>query len=782
MYISQKHYNRSIIGSTGIITIIHRIYSCRKQLIGFQMANNTFPNVYINVQDKSSSANRTFTRDPLHRPLVASFAEQGPIGVPIYGDGASQARIFGNSLLDPTGPFSQTLNYQYLNRISRGGKFWFLRLDDGSDTLGFAIFAISTIVKQAPVYQQDAEQNIITIPTDPTKPNSIYQTDASGAVKRADQTQYNFVTYPISKNNPLTNEAVASYFNTDVSTVKNNYYMLISITGTSPGNHMTRNAISLDVSSPSSDNINTIQSINAPLIRLYPRYCSDSKFNYLTSLMTNTNYTYDTIQNIYGSNYVDFCPTQESVINSSTDQDFGWSSIIETAYTSNSNGWLLDYDVNVNVYGGTPMDQRGNIFKGTWALAQAMYNDTMSAQGGTPVTDISNMTRSQFQSINQINPFTGQDINGFGYIVLPFGTTSINGTNVTARFGRYSNLSSYDKTSIGQVKSITDANIDAATGAYFDVNTGNTQNLADPFAVSFNFMYDPGWSFSTKNAVANLYDLRDDVKIDWTTETYMTQNSKGSDNLPKWMPTQPPVRKANDMASSLSALAAVSQTVTSHGVDSEFGTQSFRGEIFPQSGYLTSNGNRRIVIPTNYERLLERLAYYNGPAVSGTPKGRPGNVLTSFSKLSWTPKTDDQKQTIWGQGANYATYADTNVLFFPDLRTIYNNESSLLSSGTFTDYIIFLKHIIRVQWTYYVGMETPISRLINDIERSIDSEAFQAFGQYMTTETTVELQDANTDNDYTAMITTQCYGNMPDRIWKVVLTPIRNTINVPSNS
>lgn len=735
------------------------------------MTNYTFPNVYINIQDKSSSPSTTKTVEPLHKPLFPSFAEKGPIGQPVYGDGATIARVFGQSLLDSTGPYSQLLNYAYITKTAASQKFWFLRLDDNSDTLGFALFAIANTVKQAPVYERDMLNNITT----------TVQTDSSGNPQKADQTQYSFALYPISSTNTLTPSAVASYFGQSQDAVKQNFYLLFSAVGTSPGNHMTRNAIALDVTSPASDSLKVINSINAPLVRMYPRYCSDSAFSYLNAQMTNTNYTYDSVQSIYGNTYVDFCPTHEDITYGATNQNYGWASAIESAYTSLSKGWLLDYNVSVNVYGGTALDQRGSAFNGTFALNMRMYNDSAKANGNTPITDLSSMESAQYQLLGSINPFTGQDIIGMGYLMQPFGTVSVGGTNVTPSFGKYANMSAFDTKAMSKVTPVTDANVDAATARFFDASSTHMQALSDPFSVPFNFMYDPGWDFSTKSAVANILDLRDDVKIDWTTETLMIQGSTGA-GLPKWMPLQTPIRKPNDYSQTMSAIAAVSASVKAHGVDGEYGTHAFRGEIFPQAGYVNVTSNSQVPLSTNYERLRQRLAYYSGPTVKGTPKGRPNNELSTFNSLSWVPTSDDQKQVIWGYGANYATYADTNVLFFPDLRTIYDDETSLLSSGTFSDLIMFLKRIIRLQWTYFVGTEKPVQNQITDIERAIDTAAFQAFGTYMTTSTTVELQDANTENDYTAMITTECRGNMSDRVWKVVLTPIQNTVSSSTNS
>lgn len=740
------------------------------------MAKYTFPRVTFNSKDSSATTSITKTVTPLHKPLFMGFAAKGPVGVPQWNDMAGHSRMFGTEMFSTSSDYAKTLPFYYVNLAAKSQKFYYLRLPDGSDTLGFAIFAIASTVKDAPVYQADPSTGV---------DQTVQEQDASGNPKVADQTQYTFVLYPISSNNPLTVAAVSKYFGIDPVAAPTTLYLMLSILGTSPGNYMTRNAISLDVETPATDQATLINRLGAPLIRFYPRYCSDDSFSYLSTQMTGQNYNYSSVQNVSTTSYVDFCPTMESVVDSASSEDYGWQPVIDQDYNSASKGYLLDYDISVNIYGGTPMDQRGSVFNGTFALAMRMYNEfnTLVDPAFAPVTPTT-MASTDYQNVNKINPFTGVNITGVQYLLQPLGKKLPSGAlgGAKAKFGNYSNMFYYDSSAISSAKTVSDANIDAAVKAFFDPATGQTENLADPFAAPISHIYDPGYAFETKAALANILDVRDDVKIDWTTETYMATLSNNATVLPKWMSPTTPVRVPNTFTSTLSALMTLSNIVTTHGIDDEYGTQCYRGEIYPQSGVMTANGNTKIVIPTNYERLKQRLAYYSGPTVTGSPKGRPGNVLSSFDSLSWVPKTDDQKQLIWGKGANYATYADTNLLFFPDIRTSFSTETSLYSSGTYTDHAVFLKPIIREAWTYYVGLETPVSRLTSDIQKAIDTAAFQAFGSYFTTNTTVSMQDSNAEDDYTAVITTDCGGNMPDRIWKTILTAIRNAATTTTQS
>lgn len=739
------------------------------------VAVTTFPDVRINYRDTPAPTQTTITAQPLHQPLFPSFASKGPIGVPMWNDMAGHSRMFGSDMFSTSSLYAQTLPFEYIVATAKAQKFWFLRLPDGSDTLGFAIFAVAKTVKDAPLYEYSSVSGF-----DYTAP----QQDGSGKTATADQTQLTYMVYPISTNNPLTKDAVAAYFGLDAKTVSQDVYMMMSFMGTSPGNFMTRNAIALDVTTPAVEDAGVINRIGVPLIRFYPRYCTDDSYSYLATKMTGTNYNFSPVMNVFGSNYVTFCPTMEKIVDPSNGEDYGWQPVMDTAYNSLTNGYLLDYNISVNVFGGTPMDQRGSAFNGIFALNMRLHNETnkIANPTSTPVT-IDTMGQDDYIAICAINPFSGTDAQNNPLTSQPISVgsyTTADGKQQPVSFSRYANIYNYDPKAVAQRVSVTDLNIDKATRDFFNVDTGQISRLSDPFSASFNQIYDPGWSFPTKQQVANICDIRDDVKIDWSGDTFMGIANSGQDKLPKWMAPQAPVRKGNDFSGALSAILVLANLVSLHGVDGDYGTPSYRGEIFPQAGVINSSGNRKIVIGTNYERLKERLAYYSGPTVTGTPKGRPNNVLSSFQSLSWVPVTADQKQLVWQNGANYATYADVNTLFFPDLRTCYNVDTSLYSSGSYTDYINYLKGIVRRLWTYYVGREDDVTHTVTDIARDIDAAAFQAFGQYFSTETTVELQDSNTDNNYTALIYIRCRGNMPVRNWKTVLVAIPKAITKSS--
>jgi hypothetical protein len=127
-------------------------------------------------------------------------------------------------------------------------------------------------------------------------------------------------------------------------------------------------------------------------------------------------------------------------------------------------------------------------------------------------------------------------------------------------------------------------------------------------------------------------------------------------------------------------------------------------------------------------------------------------------------------QLNWSTGLNYIQYCDVAKIFYPDLLSVYPIDSSLLSSAVLTDYAaIYLKHIIRRQWTIIVGRDDPPKTLFQSIAKAIDATAAYAFSGAITTSTVVSQTAVDTALGYQLTVTTTVTGNMPNRVWQVIV-------------
>jgi len=275
--------------------------------------------------------------------------------------------------------------------------------------------------------------------------------------------------------------------------------------------------------------------------------------------------------------------------------------------------------------------------------------------------------------------------------------------------------------------------------------------VGNTFRYPFTHIYDSGYALPTKQAIMSIYGLRDDVKIDFS--------------------TQDVANPANTAAQDQSTGSALRTAALLYPESTSFGTQACRASIYQQVGTLSDTQVYTNIVPANLDRMIKRCIFNGTDHVSGEPKGRPNSEVTIFNitSLNWTPASSAQMQLNWSTGLNYIQYCDVSTLFYPDLLSVYPIDTSLLSSDVFVDYTVYLKKIIRRIWTIFVGRDDPPKSLYQDISKAIDAAASVAFNGMITTSTVVSQTAIDTALGYQLTVTTTVSGNMPNRVWKVIV-------------
>jgi hypothetical protein len=277
--------------------------------------------------------------------------------------------------------------------------------------------------------------------------------------------------------------------------------------------------------------------------------------------------------------------------------------------------------------------------------------------------------------------------------------------------------------------------------------------ISDTFRYPLTHFYDSGFSLANKEAMIAFYGLRDDVKITWSTQDVA---------LP-----------ANTAAQDQSTGSALRAWLLLNPESIDFGTQFCRADIYQQCGTLSDTQVYNTIVPCNLDRMLKRCAFNGSSTITAEPKGRPNSEVTIFNiaSLNWTPTTDQQKQLSWNNGLNYIQYADVKTVFYPDLISVYPLDTSLLSNDCFVDYAaVYLKKIIRRQWTIYSGRTDPAKNLFTDIEGSVDSAANYVFNNRIGVDTVASQTAIDSALGYQITVTCNVTGNMPDRVWQTIVT------------
>ncbi|EKD22647.1 MAG: Tail sheath [uncultured bacterium] len=194
---------------------------------------------------------------------------------------------------------------------------------------------------------------------------------------------------------------------------------------------------------------------------------------------------------------------------------------------------------------------------------------------------------------------------------------------------------------------------------YGNINSVLLDDAKYPEAI----MYDSGFPLATKHAMANFIALRKDTAV-----VLSTHDTSG------------PVLSASEESS----LAIALRTRLQMFPESEFyGTSTMRAMIVGRSGFL-QNSQYRKRLPLTLE-IATKAAKYMG---SGNGKWKPNfsfdsapnNNVTMFNDVNVTYTPAAVRNKDWVNGLVWVDSYDRRSLYFPALKTVYDNDTSVLNS------------------------------------------------------------------------------------------------------
>lgn len=200
--------------------------------------------------------------------------------------------------------------------------------------------------------------------------------------------------------------------------------------------------------------------------------------------------------------------------------------------------------------------------------------------------------------------------------------------------------------------------IDAMEG-YGDENS----RLQDSAKYPESIIYDSGFPLATKYALAKFISVRKDTAV-----VLSTHDVNGPDLT----------------SSEESALAIALRTRLQLYPESEFfGTGVVRGMIVGRSGKLSGSQYRK-KLPLTIEiatKAAEYMGAGNGQWKSGFAfDSAPNNVVSLFTDVNVTFTPAVVRNKDWANGLNWVDQFDRRSLYFPALKTVYDNDTSVLTS------------------------------------------------------------------------------------------------------
>lgn len=299
---------------------------------------------------------------------------------------------------------------------------------------------------------------------------------------------------------------------------------------------------------------------------------------------------------------------------------------------------------------------------------------------------------------------------------------------------------------------LTDAGIEALTRQYLKDLV--YPEILDQPRYPFTHIIDTGVALETKEAFIDFLGVHDAFKV-----ILSTQNA----NLGRFN------TKAEDLSTG-DALHSRCQLQPECAIK---GTECCRAEIYQQAGYLADSTYTGIV-PSTYDIMNKKSLFLSTPQIQGIPAGLPLSEVNVFREYNWVPCDADHKQRSWNNGLNYFQHYDMTGVHYPAMRSVYQYETSVLSSAHYTDALIFVKHIVRYNWSKFAGIEDEFARFSSEATSAVTSDiTYMLNGRYSAT-----VKFSQTEEEakigYISHCTIQLWGNPQQRVWKVDIECYRN--------
>lgn len=377
-----------------------------------------------------------------------------------------------------------------------------------------------------------------------------------------------------------------------------------------------------------------------------------------------------------------------------------------------------------------------NNYKDNNPFEYVVYTDYIK-ELGQRIVDIESATTPELTSPWMANIFEAQTSNRVPYYKVIIDEESTNA--VLMQEGVIHNLMG------GSDGTLTNENFESLAKSW--LNGLLFDEIKDHAKYPITHLYDSGFSLETKVALIDFLGIRDDVQI--------------------ILSTQDVSRRPNTKAEDQSAGSYLRSMVLLHPESKVDGTQACRATIFQQCGYINFSTTYKKLVPLTLDALYKRCIMHNSTFIKGEWKGLPNSSVDLFRWISWTAYDEDVKQLSWNTGLNYVQHYDMTRVHYPDILSVYPFQTSLLSSDTFTCYIVYLKHLIRRVWAEFVGVEEPVEKIGGRIKAKLDKLVSRVFKNYWTVDFSIYETDEDKLLGYRFTVEAAVYDSVAKRVWDV---------------
>ena len=674
--------------------------------------NNAAPMTIFNgIKDDSTVAvTQTPITVPDHCPLFFTYAQMGRPGAILTG-GASLAQEYGTATLDDTQPYygHQTALLDRMNAAGNACYVYRIVPEDapGPATIRFSLDLLPTAV---PVYERNSDGSLTLNPTtgEPIPTSATVQGYSAMWVVSQVSSVEGESTFGAAT------EGVGTQVDATTSTTST-LYPMFDIQVSSQGAWGNNAAIRLWAPT-----LTTGGGIDSSILTsnlVYPFRCAFLSRASATASPSIVN-------TVAGSQYVDWCLKQNVVTTDTATQLYAEAAIVPAYQSLNSPTGVPD---TVSQF------------------SQFYVYDTYVAE------ILALVYAAELPHINSYSDFTGSGFATEGYLFnllsgvssqnVPYETYQLTPNNTNPV--RFTSNTQYYAQGGG------DGTLDPVA---FDTAVGNLMsNFLDPSNVwqdmvkyPFSDLYDTGFTVPTKKLMPAFIALRPDTFLtlglhDVIAGTVLTAAQESS------------------------LAAALLEAVQAHPESLTYGTPATRAMIVGRSGTLTS-GNYTERVPCTFEVGIKAAMYMGastGIWTSSEAFGYGDNAILQYMtniNVTWTPAT--QQNTDWTNGLVGVQAYDHVRYYIPALKTVYSNDTSVLTSYFNARIAANLEKIGNNARIAFSGVDTLTpNQVIKGVNANITAATANKYDKRVTIEPNCYLTAQDTQRGYSYTIQIKCYAD-----------------------
>ena len=712
-----------------------------------------YPHYEINVKDNSIYNFMIEEVLPVHRPMWILRTQEGPVGEPVWCPTASVLKKkFGEQTLNMANKaYASPQSFFLMQTMASNGAFIVRALDESAK---YATAILEAVVASEDIvqYQVDDSGNrkLDLDPDSDTFGQFIPRIDQSKPILDENgQPTGEFeplkeagikITYRVRQATNIELAAGLDKLKDTTATIDDKevkIYPILAFSALYQGSY--GNDLAFRFFNKASEN-------DAANVAFYK-----TVFNSLTTVRREYNSsTSNVIFDIYGRGYNTFSADPDCA-DPETGVQFGMDSVITNAFdVESADGTdfpytVYTYETNLNTIGKQIFDLESELSLGVADFGYADKAAMQTAVGADKVGYMinvlggANINNVAYDHV-KINGFDANDTFATGTTVVAVGqdTEEVSYTEVKLDpnvdiflTGGWDGMSFQNQDGTELDETDRDDFVDHFVYRFLKLNVN--PKIVDKFRYPITHLYDPGYSMTTKYAMIDFLDTRDDVDVELATQVLFPNT---------WATGAARTITLNDQAKDIADGLVLRERALLMRESVLKGTDCMRCSIYTQAGKPVAATYNKPV-PFTFWSAMQHAQYGRTDQMSTQePRGLPYSYNELFRTWNWTNYSELLKEKTWDAGLNYCQYADMTRIFYPALRTVYRAETSVLVDQWVVDSLVYTKHECRKAWARFSGRNDKQAVLEAEIKNYLEERlAYLYNGKYDFTVTVYKTEE-----------------------------------------